>query len=107
MPSEVAIPICARTLCSRQVSHNIRGSISAEPKRVFGQRCLHRMAQTILVLSLLHGSYFLFIHFTQSFHKAPLASLDWFRVPFLTAGLIVIGLQAVAFSSTSRRNEPA
>jgi len=57
---------------------------------------LHRLAQTILVLSLLHGSYFLFIHFTESFHKAAPPNLDWFRIPFLTAGLAVIALQAAA-----------
>ncbi|NNF53010.1 MAG: hypothetical protein HKN03_01070, partial [Acidimicrobiales bacterium] len=39
---------------------------------------LHRITQTVLVLTLLHGSYFLFIHFTESFHKAPPPSLDWF-----------------------------
>ncbi len=59
---------------------------------------LHRLAQTILILSLLHGSYFLFVHFTESFHKAPLPNLDWFRIPFLTAGLAVIALQAAAFA---------
>lgn len=66
---------------------------------------LHRLAQTILVLSLLHGSYFLFIHFTESFHKAPLANLDWFRIPFLTAGLAVIALQIAAFWTHTERGE--
>ena len=61
---------------------------------------LHRLTQTILVLSLLHGSYFLFIHFTESFHKAPPPNLDWFRIPFLAAGLAVIALQTIAFSRT-------
>lgn len=63
---------------------------------------LHRLSETILVLSLLHGSYFLFIHFTESFHKEPLANLDWFRLPFLVAGLSVLTLQAVTFTLTSR-----
>ena len=58
---------------------------------------LHRLAHTVLVLSLLHGSYFLFIHFTPSFHKAPPPNLDWFRIPFLMAGLTVIALQFLAF----------
>ncbi len=58
---------------------------------------LHRLAQTVLVLSLLHGSYFLFIHFTESFHRAPPPDLDWFRMPFLVAGLAVIALQMLAF----------
>ncbi len=64
---------------------------------------LHRLSETVLVLSLLHGSYFLFIHFTESFHKTPPANLDWFRVPFLTAGLAVIGLQTIAFSRSAER----
>ncbi|MEJ7801378.1 MAG: hypothetical protein WKF60_12720 [Ilumatobacter sp.] len=57
------------------------------------------------MLTLLHGSYFLFIHFTESFHKAPLASLDWFRIPFLAAGLAVIALEVVAFSVSARHDE--
>jgi sulfoxide reductase heme-binding subunit YedZ len=61
---------------------------------------LHRLTQTILVLTLLHGSYFLFIHFTESFHKTPPPNLDWFRIPFLAAGLAVIALQAIAFFRT-------
>ncbi len=59
---------------------------------------LHRLTQTILVLSLLHGSYFLFIHFTLSFHKAAPPDLDWFRLPFLITGLGVVALQATAFT---------
>ncbi len=66
---------------------------------------LHRLTQTILVLSLLHGSYFLFIHFTESFHKVPPESLDWFRIPFLTAGLAVIALQVAAFWSGAERGD--
>lgn len=68
---------------------------------------LHRLAQTILVLSLLHGSYFLFIHFTESFHKVPPANLDWFRVPFLTAGLTVVALQAAAFLTVGAEGSEA
>jgi len=66
---------------------------------------LHRLAQTVLILSLLHGAYFLFIHYTESFHKVP-PDLDWFRVPFLLAGLGVVALEAVAFGQTASR-EPA
>lgn len=66
---------------------------------------LHRLAQTVLVLSLLHGSYFLFIHYTESFHKVP-PGLDWFRVPFLLSGLAVIGLEVLAFRQTML-HEPA
>lgn len=65
---------------------------------------LHRLSETILLLSLLHGSYFLFIHFTESFHKEPPPNLDWFRLPFLVAGLGVLALQAVAFTLATRND---
>ncbi len=58
---------------------------------------LHRLADTVLVLSLLHGSYFLFIHFTDSFHKAPAPAVDWFAIPFLVSGLGVIVVKSAAF----------
>ncbi len=58
---------------------------------------LHRLAETVLVLSLLHGSYFLFIHFTDSFHKAPAPDPDWFAVPFLLSGVGAIALKSAAF----------
>lgn len=58
---------------------------------------LHRLAETVLVLSLLHGSYFLFIHFTDSFHKAPAPDPDWFAVPFVLSGAVAIVLKGAAF----------
>jgi len=68
---------------------------------------LHRLSQTILVLALLHGGYFLFIHFTQSFHKeAP--DRDWFRFPFVAVGLGVIALHTVvALRGSSGRLDDA
>lgn len=63
---------------------------------------LHRLAQTVLILSVLHGAYFLFIHYTESFHKVP-PPLDWFRMPFLLAGLAVIALEVVAFGQAASR----
>lgn len=58
---------------------------------------LHRLAETVLVLSLLHGGYFLFVHFTDSFHKAPAPDPDWFAVPFVLSGMGAIALKSVAF----------
>ena len=60
---------------------------------------LHRLSQTVLILALLHGGYFLFIHFTLSFHKNP-PPPDWFRVPFLATGLCVVALETWAFLKT-------
>lgn len=62
---------------------------------------LHRLAQTVLILSLLHGGYFLFVHYTASFHKMP-PGLDWFRLPFLAAGLAVLALECAAFVRMAR-----
>ncbi len=67
---------------------------------------LHRLSQTVLVLSLLHGSYYLFIHFTASFHRVP-PGLDWFRVPFLLLGTAVLALEAIAFVTTARKARAA
>jgi sulfoxide reductase heme-binding subunit YedZ len=60
---------------------------------------LHTGAYVIFYLVLAHVAYFLFQHFTYSFHK-PVPPPDWFRLPFLLMGLAVIGLQATAFVRT-------
>lgn len=67
---------------------------------------LHRLSQTILILVLLHGGYFLYVHFTLSFHKE-VPEPDWFRFPFVIIGLSVLGLQAAAFLKTMRRERDA
>lgn len=63
---------------------------------------LHNGAQVIFYLVVLHVAYFLFIHYTASFHRAP-PPPDWFRLPFLLLSLALIGLQAAAFVRTVRR----
>lgn len=57
---------------------------------------LHHSALFIFYLSLLHAGYFLFLHYTVSFHKEVPAP-DWFRAPFLVLGASLIGLQTFAF----------
>jgi len=63
---------------------------------------LHHSALFVFYLSLLHVGYFLFIHYTLSFHKQ-VPPPDWFRLPFLLLGATVLGLQAAAFVHTTRR----
>lgn len=63
---------------------------------------LHNSAGLIFYLVLLHVGYFLFLHYTQSFHKV-VPDPDWFRLPFVLLGLGVIGLRAAAFMHTVRR----
>lgn len=64
---------------------------------------LHHGAYVVFYLVFVHAGYFLFQHFTFSFHK-PATPPDWFRLPFLTIGLAVIVLQMAAFAKTVRRD---
>ncbi|GMQ77062.1 MAG: hypothetical protein BMS9Abin01_2371 [Gammaproteobacteria bacterium] len=73
-------------------------------KRLGGSswKWLHIGAYTIFYLVVLHSLYFLFIHFTMSFHRAVPAP-NWFRYPFLITSLLVLGIQMSAFVSTVRK----
>lgn len=73
--------------------------------RLLGQgawKWLHTGAYVAFYLVLLHAAYFLFMHYTLSFHRPP-APENWFRIPFLVMGLAVLALQAAAFARTVRR----
>ena len=63
---------------------------------------LHNGAYVVFYLVAAHAGYFLFLHFTFSFHKtAP--PPDWFRLPFAAAVVLVLILQVAAFRKTLRR----
>jgi sulfoxide reductase heme-binding subunit YedZ len=66
---------------------------------------LHYSINTIFYLSAVHTGYFLYIHYTLSFHKN-VPPPDWFRVPFLLLVTMVLLLQSSAFVKTvkNRRN---
>ena len=61
---------------------------------------LHHSALFVFYLSLLHAGYFLFLHYTVSFHKQ-VPPPDWFRLPFVLLGVGLLALQAAAFVKTS------
>ena len=63
---------------------------------------LHHSALFVFYLSLLHAGYFLFLHYTMSFHK-PVPRPDWFRFPFVVLGFTVVALQLGAFFKTAAR----
>ena len=65
-----------------------------------GWKWLHHSALFVFYLSLLHAGYFLFLHYTASFHKQ-VPPPDWFRAPFVAIGVAVVGLQAAAFVKTT------
>ena len=64
---------------------------------------LHNGAYVVFYLVFAHAGYFLFQHFTFSFHKAA-PPPDWFRLPFLGAALAVVVLQMAAFAKTVRHD---
>ncbi|MAT05854.1 MAG: hypothetical protein CL424_12520 [Acidimicrobiaceae bacterium] len=64
-----------------------------------GWKWLHHSALFVFYMSLLHAGYFLFLHYTASFHKQ-VPPPDWFRVPFLVLGGGLLALQAAAFLAT-------
>ena len=62
---------------------------------------LHNAAHVIFWLTTLHVAYFLFLHYTMSFHKQP-PPPDWFRAPFLVLASGIVLLQVAAFTVTVR-----
>ena len=63
---------------------------------------LHNGAYVIFWLTTAHVGYFMFLHYTLSFHKQPPAP-DWFRMPFLLLAGSIVVLQVVAFVATVRK----
>jgi methionine sulfoxide reductase heme-binding subunit len=73
--------------------------------RALGSRAwkwLHSFTYVIFYLAALHVVYFLFIHYTASFHRMP-PPPDPLRWPTLAVILVVVVLQLVAFVVTVRR----
>lgn len=63
---------------------------------------LHNATHTIFYLATVHVAYFLFIHYSRSFHRQP-PPPDWFRAPFVVLAVAVVVLQLAAFAATVRR----
>ena len=63
---------------------------------------LHNGAYVVFWTVVLHVGYFLFLHYTLSFHDQP-PPPDWFRVPFLVAAAAIVALQVAAFVATVRQ----
>lgn len=57
-------------------------------------------AYTVFYLVALHTAYFLFIHYTQHFHRLAPPNPNWFRYPFVVLTALVILLQVAAFVTT-------
>lgn len=63
---------------------------------------VHGGANVVFYLAVLHSGYFLFLHYTQSFHAA-VPSPNWFRAPLLTLAVVVLLLQWGTFWRTVER----
>lgn len=68
-------------------------------------KVLHYLSYSIFWLVVLHTVYFLFIHFTQHFHRRPPPDPNWFRWPFVALTLAVVILQASAFIKTVQQQK--
>ena len=64
---------------------------------------LHYGAYTIFYAVALHTAYFLYIHYTMSFHRT-IPDPNWFQIPFAVLTAILITLQIGAFSMTIARH---
>ncbi len=64
---------------------------------------LHLSATTIMYLVALHTAYFMYVHFSMSFHRAP-APVNWAQIPFAFATAAVFAVQAAAFTRTTMRH---
>ncbi len=60
---------------------------------------LHTGAYFVFYVGSIHSLYFLFIHYTVSFHKQP-PPPDWFRYWFLAMVGVVAALHVAAFAKT-------
>ncbi|WP_412026473.1 ferric reductase-like transmembrane domain-containing protein [Deinococcus yunweiensis] len=58
----------------------------------------------VFYLSALHTAYFVFMHFSASFHRPVPTDANWFRLPFLALTALLIALQVAAFVKTTRRS---
>ncbi len=60
-------------------------------------------AYIVFYLVVLHTAYFLYLHYTASFHRLVPDDPNWFRLPFLLLTLVVIAFQTAAFLKVSLR----
>jgi len=66
---------------------------------------LHYGSYIVFYLVALHTLYFLFVHFTESYHRSVPPNANWFRYPFLSASLILVVIQTSAFFLVLKRRK--
>ncbi len=63
---------------------------------------MHMSIYPILYLVAIHSAYFMYIHFTESFHRPP-APVNWAQIPFAIATAAVFGVLAAGYTRTVMR----
>ena len=68
---------------------------------------IHYGSYTIFYAVALHTAYFLYIHYTMSFHRT-VPDPNWFQIPFaiLTAAVVALQIGAFVKSVTGQRRQP-
>lgn len=64
-------------------------------------------AHVVFYLVVLHAAYFLYMHYTLSFHRAVPPDTNWFRVPLLVLAGVLLTLQVASSVVGARRRRPA
>ena len=67
---------------------------------------LQGFAHVAFYLVVLHAAYFLYMHYTLSFHRSIPPDQNWFRVPLLTLAVVLLALQIASAVVGSRRHQP-
>ena len=69
---------------------------------------LHYSSYMIFYAVALHTAYFLYIHYTMSFHRT-VPDPNWFQIPFaiLTAAVVALQIGAFVKSVTGQRRQPS
>ena len=58
---------------------------------------LHLGVYPVLYLVALHSTYFMYVHFSESFHRTP-PPVNWAQTPFAATTFLLFMLQAVLYS---------
>lgn len=68
---------------------------------------LQNFSHVVFYLVVLHAAYFLYMHYTLSFHRGIPPDPNWFRVPLLVMAGVLLTLQIAAAVVGARRRRPA
>lgn len=68
---------------------------------------LQGFAHVVFYLVVLHAAYFLYMHYTMSFHRSVPPEANWFRVPLLVLAGVLLALQIASSVQGARQRSSA